>query len=389
MITNGFVLSIDKDRVIKGKDIMGYRAWNGYGLKDYDRFSVLYYPICNDGSNDSNLLINGFMIDGCNGNYAYIHIDEAEGVIRFARDPLGCKPLYYEHSNDCISIASDKRVLEDAKRAEPGVVYTYSLESDTLIKDHPCMLRFNPFCTSTDDAVEMLHKLLDSVIHAICKISSKVAVGLSGIDSIIVAEIASRYADVNAVTVCMKGSYDYKHAGINNGFKHDLLVIDEHDILDSLRSLSLLDIERSAMHLSIACIVHILARYARDNGLKVLMLGQLADELFAGYARYLNYDPSMLNGILFKDVINAERCLLRDDYASCSYALLALPYAVYSIAQYAVNIPAELKVSQGIRKLVLRRLAEHIGIDKHLAYKEKKAMQYSSGVYKVISKMLE
>ncbi len=385
MITNGFVLSTDKDRVIKGKDIMGYRAWNGYVLKDYDMFSVLYYPICNG---NSDLLLNGFMIDGCNGNYAYIHIDEAKGVIRFARDPLGCKPLYYEHSNG-ISIASDKRVLADAKSVEPGIAYTYSLASNTLVKDTICRLRLNPSYTSIDDAVKILHELLDSVIHAICRIDGKVAVGLSGIDSIIVAEIASRYADVNAVTVCMKGSYDYKHSSIKHGFKHDLLVIDEHDIVKALKSLALLDIERNAMDMSIACVVHILARYARDNGLKVLMLGQLADELFGGYVRYLNYDPSMLNTILFNDVINAERDLLRDDAASCSYAILALPYAVYSIAQYAVNIPAEFKVSQGIRKLVLRKVAEQIGIDNYLTYMEKKAMQYSSGVYKVISKIPE
>jgi hypothetical protein len=36
---------------------------------------------------------------------------------------------------------------------------------------------------------------------------------------------------------------------------------------------------------------------------------------------------------------------------------------------------------------VLRKVAEKIGIDKSLAYKEKKALQFSSGVYKVVKRI--
>ncbi len=398
MLTNGFLITNHDDSIItRCKDIMNYRAWDGRCIvREYDGLTILYYPVdYNSNSNSNNnddplLLINGLILDPkcINGNYAYVKINSMQKSIIFARDPLGCKPLYYDYSRKGISIASDKRVLTDPKIVEPGIMYTYSLTSNSLRKHELCKLSFNPITSvSIDKVVEDLTALLDSIVYAICRLNGKVAVGLSGIDSMVIASIASRYADVTAVTVCMKDSYDYKHTKINS-LNHEMLVIDEKDVLDALNSLSTLDIDlTNAMDASIASIVHILARYARSKGLRTLMLGQLADELFAGYARYLRYCNHDISKMLFNDVINAEKDLLRDDNASCSYTMLALPYAVYSLAQYAVNIPAEFKITQGIRKLVLRKVAEKIGIDKSLAYKEKKALQFSSGVYKVVKRI--
>jgi asparagine synthase (glutamine-hydrolysing) len=397
MLTNGFLITNHDDSIItRCKDIMNYRAWDGRCIvREYDGLTILYYPVdYNSNSNSNNheqlLLINGLILDPkcINGNYAYVKINSMQKSIIFARDPLGCKPLYYDYSRKGISIASDKRVLTDPKIVEPGIMYTYSLTSNSLRKHELCKLSFNPITSvSIDKVVEDLTALLDSIVYAICRLNGKVAVGLSGIDSMVIASIASRYADVTAVTVCMKDSYDYKHTKINS-LNHEMLVINEKDVLDALNSLSTLDIDlTNAMDASIASIVHILARYARSKGLRTLMLGQLADELFAGYARYLRYCNHDVSKMLFNDVINAEKDLLRDDNASCSYTMLALPYAVYSLAQYAVNIPAEFKITQGIRKLVLRKVAEKIGIDKSLAYKEKKALQFSSGVYKVVKRI--
>ncbi len=409
MLTNGFLITTNHDDniIAKCQSIMNYRAWNGRCIvRQHDRLTILYYPVDYNSSNDDNnnddpsllLLINGFILDPTciNGNYAYAQINNAQQSIIFSRDPLGCKPLYYDYSKDGISITSDKRVLTNPKIVEPGVMYTYSLTSNELRKHELCKLSLDSSITtvSINKAVEDVAALLDSIVYAICRLSDNVAVGLSGVDSMVIASIAARYTDVTAITVCMKDSYDYEYTKVN-GFKHYMLVIDEQDVIKTLDSLTMLDIDlTNAMDASIACIVHILARYARDKGLRVLMLGQLADELFAGYARYLrynkhNHDTSMLSKILFNDVINAEKDLIRDDYASCSYTMLALPYAVYSLAQYVINTPVEFKIAQGVMKLLLRKVAEKIGIDKGIAYKEKKAIQFSSGIYKVVKKMIK
>jgi len=65
---------------------------------------------------------------------------------------------------------------------------------------------------------------------------------------------------------------------------------------------------------------------------------------------------------------------------------LRVPYLDKKVIELALNISPDLKIHKGIRKYILRRVALKI-IPDELAWKEKKAAQYSSGIYSAMEKL--
>ncbi|MEM1951307.1 MAG: asparagine synthase-related protein [Candidatus Nitrosocaldus sp.] len=363
----------------------------------------IYYNSNSNSSSVGSLHDLHSMLARSDGNYALACIDISNGVIAFARDPLGSKPLYYEHDGSSnITIASDRRVLNSCVEAAPGTLYVFRLGLGMeMIRFSP--IEYKPYVdVSMDDAIEHTRHLISTSLIRRLSGRSRIVVGVSGVDSIILAMLSDRILDVMPVTVCSKGSYDEVNARYvqeMTGLRTHILMLDEQDLLNIINEISTLDLDfASTMDVSIACVVYALARFARDNGVDAIMLGQLADELFGGYARYLRYDyrssnssiHNDLNMILFNDLKKASHDLCRDESIASSMPVdLLLPYASVELARYVVNLPAEFKVDavNGVRKLLLRKVAESIGVAHELAYREKKAMQFSTGIFKMVKRL--
>ncbi|MEM3443099.1 MAG: asparagine synthase-related protein, partial [Candidatus Bathyarchaeia archaeon] len=67
-----------------------------------------------------------------------------------------------------------------------------------------------------------------------------------------------------------------------------------------------------------------------------------------------------------------------------------LPFATYSIAKLAIALPIELKIKlmdAEMRKIVLRRLGEKIGLPPFIVNRQKRAIQYATGVNKTLKKL--
>jgi asparagine synthase (glutamine-hydrolysing) len=74
--------------------------------------------------------------------------------------------------------------------------------------------------------------------------------------------------------------------------------------------------------------------------------------------------------------------------ASSFYTRLLLPYAALDFVKYAITIPLKMKLDKsGKRKIILQEVANNLSIPDTLSHREKKAMQFSSGIYKVVSKL--
>jgi asparagine synthase (glutamine-hydrolysing) len=135
----------------------------------------------------------------------------------------------------------------------------------------------------------------------------------------------------------------------------------------------------------IALTQYFIARFAGEHGYNRILTGQGADELFGGYSRYL--ESLTLEEDLERDFLGLEQQADRDQaIAALHHTYLSMPYLDVRVVRAARAIPAGEKVQGGRRKIPLRVVAERY-IPQEFAWYEKKAMQYGSGVWKVLQKL--
>ena len=95
---------------------------------------------------------------------------------------------------------------------------------------------------------------------------------------------------------------------------------------------------------------------------------------------------------MFEDVVRVHESNLERDVKICHFhgVELRLPFASYQLAEFALALPIALKIERdagSLRKLVLRKAAEDMGLPASIAAKPKKAVQYSTGINRVLKKL--
>jgi asparagine synthase (glutamine-hydrolysing) len=227
---------------------------------------------------------------------------------------------------------------------------------------------------------------LDKAIRIAVQLrSDEGIVALSGgVDSALVAKLAGK----ECVVVGMAGSHDIKRAeqvASELGLSLETVIIDPGLIEDALCKVLEVIPKVDPVNASIATTQFFITKWAGSHGHRRILAGQGADELFGGYARYLETDN--LSQDLEKDFLGLGLQLARDQaVAAIHNTHFSLPYMDIRVVQTAKSIPAGKKVYDGIRKRPLREVAGRY-LSSEIAYYEKKAMQYGSGVMKEIEKL--
>jgi len=202
-----------------------------------------------------------------------------------------------------------------------------------------------------------------------------------GVDSSLVA----RLAGLPCVAVGTAGAHDLRQAAMAAGAMGLLceqVVLTPAHIEDALVTVLGLIPDRTPVHASIATTLYCVAEWASSRGYQRVLTGQGADELFGGYARYLS--TPTLEADLTKDFVALEQQAARDQAVAGAHGVwFSYPYLDTRVVRAARAIPAEQKLHKGVRKWPLRTVAERY-IPQKIAWYDKKAMQYGSGVWKVI-----
>lgn len=227
---------------------------------------------------------------------------------------------------------------------------------------------------------------LEEAIVASVKLRSDEGVtALSGgVDSALVAKLAGR----ECVAVGLENSHDLKqarHAAEVLGLSCTFVTITEADIEAALPIVVKTIPKKDPVNTGIALTQYFIARWAGGHGHIRILTGQGADELFGGYARYEGSEN--LEEELARDFLGLEAQARRDQgIAALHGTCLSMPYLDLRVVRAARAVPAHEKVQGGRRKIPLRKVAERY-IPPDLAWKEKKAMQYGSGVWGVMRKL--
>ncbi len=227
--------------------------------------------------------------------------------------------------------------------------------------------------------------LEEAIITAVQLRSDDGVTALSGgVDSTLVAHLAGR----ECVVVGLEDSHDLRqarHAADVLGLSLTCVTIAPKEIETALPTVIGGIPKKDPVNTSIALTQYFIARWAGQQGYRRIITGQGADELFGGYTRYL--ESVTLEDDLERDFAGLEQQADRDQaIAALHGTYLSLPYMDVRVVRAARKIPAADKVKDGRRKIPLRQVAERY-IPAEFAWYEKKAMQYGSGVWKVLQKL--
>jgi asparagine synthase (glutamine-hydrolysing) len=193
------------------------------------------------------------------------------------------------------------------------------------------------------------------------------------------------------ISVFMAGSVDKTYTREAASFfdlNHRAREIAPHEIKGYMKKVSLEASTKNPLDLSIGVPLYAAIEASKEVGANSILVGQGADELFGGYHRYLQMDRERLEIQLEKDVraINIER---DQAIAKAFDAKLLTPYLDKDVIKVGLTIPIEWKISNGMRKIILREVAKKRGLPEKIWAREKKAIQYSTGVDKVVKKVLK
>ncbi len=230
-----------------------------------------------------------------------------------------------------------------------------------------------------------------ALINAVSKFTENVKrIGVpfsGGLDSSIIAELAKRSTDVTLYVAGFEDSYDFRIAD-ESASMLDLPIIKikivEKDVENAIPLLKKIIKSNNPVVLSFELPLFFTAKNSIES---VLLSGHGADELFAGYARYLK--SKNLEKDLTKDVNELKNKGILKDKNIVSYfnKELRTPFLDENVVKTGLSISGEYKIRNGVRKYVLRKVGESIGLPDEIVMRKKKAAQYSSGMIKVMKKL--
>ena len=143
----------------------------------------------------------------------------------------------------------------------------------------------------------------------------------------------------------------------------------------------------NVVSIGVACPEYVVMSLAQEDGCDVVLGGLGSEEIFAGYERHKEADD--VHDECWKGLAGLyERDIVRDVAISKHFGIpWACPFLDKKVVTYAMHIAPELKISETEKKIILRKVAVHMGLPEAYAYRPKKAAQYGSGFDKILGKL--
>jgi asparagine synthase (glutamine-hydrolysing) len=306
------------------------------------------------------------------------------------RGPLGTRGLWLvREGKNAGSLSSDYRLLLGGTLLPPGTTYgrTGAREMDPR-REEP-----RGVAPSFEEAAKTLASLVEESVTERITGRGRVAVSFSGgLDSSLLALVASKHAEVVLCSAFARGSRDEGQAtkaAALLGLKLETALLDQETLVERSKKAELPPGEATLMDRALWCIFSMTSELAKRRNARTILLGQLADELFGGYRKYAiaaREEGGAAAERMMRDDVRgcADRGFLRDE-ASCSASCeVRFPYADAGIGSFAARLPLSYKIRDGESKAVLRAAALELGLPEELAGAPKRAAQFSSGAAKLL-----
>ncbi len=319
--------------------------------------------------------------------YAFIVYNTKTKDIFAARDPLGVKPFYYTKTKDGeILFASELKQLVQFENVTtvnefPQGSYYFNGKFTKYFKIEDPKTKL-----SETSAIRLLEKNIVEAVRKRVDTDLPIGVFLSGgVDSSLVMEIATRFhPDVTAIILGNTGSSDYEFAlrlCKDRGYKYQIVSpnIDYKQELDEvlyyLETYEPLVIRQGFAN-------WICSREAQKLGLSIVLVGEGADELFAGYNEFSALSDNNINkGCKMLTENLGKGHLKRVDRGAMRFTVeVRSPLLDTKVIDTAFKIKGDLKIKKEnhrvTTKYILRKVAENFLPD-YIAWRYK--MPFANG----------
>jgi asparagine synthase (glutamine-hydrolysing) len=328
----------------------------------------------------------------------------SEGRLVLARDPIGIKPLYWarldENGDGTIQFASELKALSHlgsrVQEFPPGAIYDQSvgLSRYYTVPDRPPVEL---------DPETHARRLRDAVETAVRKrLLSDVPLGAflsGGLDSSIIAAVArKRVLRLRTFSVGVEGSPDLESARIvarHIGSDHHEYVYTADEVAEALPEI-LYHLESFDEDLVRSAIPTWFCARLAARHVKVILTGEGADELFAGYGYHKDIaDEGSLHRELRDSVTRLHNLnLQRVDRMTMRHGVEArVPFLDTDLVSLAQSIPPALKIerrsgARAVEKWILRKAFEDLLPDE-IVGRQKEQFDGGTGTLEIIAAVVD
>ena len=246
------------------------------------------------------------MLEQLNGIFAFVLYDEERDAFLIARDPIGVIPLYIGYDSDgTVYVASELKALEgQCERYEPFLPghYLYSKFTKEQIRYYSRDWFSYDAVKDNEASVTAIHDALESAVKR--QLMSDVPYGVllsGGLDSSVISAIAEKYSEhrieddsqskaywprLHSFAVGLKGAPDLAKAKMvadHIGTVHHEINYTIQEGLDAIRDVIYFIETYDVTTVRASTPMYLLARVIKSMGIKMVLSGEGADEVFGGY----------------------------------------------------------------------------------------------------------
>jgi asparagine synthase (glutamine-hydrolysing) len=247
------------------------------------------------------------------GIFAFVLYDAERDEFLIARDPIGVIPLYIGYDADgTVYVASELKALEgQCERYEPFLPGHYYWSADPGMKRYYRRDWFDYAAVKDNTAsVEAIHDALEGAVKR--QLMSDVPYGVllsGGLDSSVISAIAEKFSEhrieddsktkaywprLHSFAVGLKGAPDLAKARLvanHIGTVHHEINYTIQEGLDAIRDVIYFIETYDVTTVRASTPMYLLARVIKSMGIKMVLSGEGADEIFGGYL-YFHKAPS-------------------------------------------------------------------------------------------------
>ena len=343
-------------------------------------------------------------LEQLNGIFAFALYDEEQEAFLVARDPIGVIPLYIGYDDDGkVYVASELKALEgQCQRYEPFPPGHYLYSKDGEIRRYYKRDWFDyEQVKDNGGTADDVHHALEEAVRR--QLMSDVPYGVllsGGLDSSVISAIAAKYAQrrvetggreaawwprLHSFAMGLKGAPDLAKARMvaeHIGTVHHEINYTIQEGLDAIRDVIYFIETYDVTTVRASTPMYLLARVIKSMGIKMVLSGEGADEVFGGYL-YFHKAPNAK--AFHEETVRKLSKLHLYDCLRANKSLAAwgvegrVPFLDKEFLDVAMRLNPQLKMCPGqtVEKKIVREAFAHM-LPSEVAWRQKE--QFSDGV---------